>query len=169
LAALAVAAVLAGCGSVDAPSQPAQPAGRLSGEASRLVGGGTTAFQRQLTALKGTPVVVNQWASWCGPCRFEFPFFASLARRYQGRVAFLGVNSQDSRDGAQRFLREHPVPYPSFFDPDVSIARSFRGGAAWPTTAIYTAAGKREYTHAGAYASQTALNTDIRRYALGAS
>jgi cytochrome c biogenesis protein CcmG, thiol:disulfide interchange protein DsbE len=165
-AVLVAAAALAGCGSGDAPSQPAEPAGRLSGEASRLVGGGTAGFQRQLTALKGTPVVVNQWASWCGPCRFEFPFFASLARHYRGRVAFLGVNSQDSRDGAQRFLRQHPVPYPSFFDPDVSIARRFRGGTAWPTTAIYTSAGKREYTHAGAYSSQAALNTDIRRYAL---
>jgi cytochrome c biogenesis protein CcmG/thiol:disulfide interchange protein DsbE len=167
LGALAVAAVLAGCGSGDAPTQPAQPAGRLSAEGGRLVGGGTAAFQHQLSALKGTPVVVNQWASWCGPCRFEFPFFASVARRYQGRVAFLGVDSQDSRDGARRFLRQHPVPYPSFFDPDVSIARSFRGGTAWPTTAIYTATGKRGYLHAGAYASQAALNADVRRYALG--
>jgi cytochrome c biogenesis protein CcmG/thiol:disulfide interchange protein DsbE len=168
LAALAVAGALAGCGSGDAPSQPAQPAGRLSGESGRLVGGGTAAFQRQLGLLKGTPVVVNQWASWCGPCRFEFPFFASLARGYKGRVAFLGVDSQDSRDGAQRFLREHPVPYPSFYDPDVSIARAFRGGAAWPTTAYYAASGKREYTHAGGYSSRSKLDADIRRYALGA-
>jgi thiol-disulfide isomerase/thioredoxin len=125
------------------------------------------AFQAQLAKLKGTPVVVNQWASWCGPCRFEFPFFQRLARKYQGRVAFLGVNSQDGREAALQFLRELPVPYPNFFDPDVKIAREFRGGIAWPTTAFYDARGKVVKTHAGAYASQAKLDEDIRRYALG--
>ena len=168
LGALLAAGALAGCGSANqAPSSPAAPAARLSAQASRLVGGGTAAFQRQLRALRGTPVVVNQWASWCGPCRFEFPFFASAARSYRGRAAFLGVNSQDSRDDARRFLRQHPVPYPSFYDPDVSVARSFRGGTAWPTTAFYDRAGKRVYTHPGAYASRGALDQDVRRYALG--
>ena len=165
---LVAAVVLAGCGSAnDAPSSPAAPAARLNAEAGRLVGGGTGAFQRQLSALRGTPVVVNQWASWCGPCRFEFPFFGSLARSYRGRVAFLGVNSQDSRDAARRFLRQNPVPYPSFYDPDVAIARSFRGGTAWPTTAFFDRSGKRVYTHAGSYASRKVLDEDIRRYALG--
>ena len=169
LGALLAAGALAGCGSAnEAPTAPAAPAARLSSEAGRLVGGGVTAFQRQLRALRGTPVMVNQWASWCGPCRFEFPFFASAARSYRGRVAFLGVNSQDSRDGAQRFLRQHRVPYPSFYDPDVAVARSFRGGTAWPTTAFYDRAGKRVYTHPGAYPSRGALDQDVRRYALGA-
>jgi cytochrome c biogenesis protein CcmG, thiol:disulfide interchange protein DsbE len=168
LAAVFVAGGLAGCGSANEPPRaPATPAAGLSAEAGRLVGGGTQAFDRQLRALRGTPVVVNQWASWCGPCRFEFPFLASAARAYRGRVAFLGVNSQDSRDSAQRFLRQHPVPYPSFFDPDTSVARSFRGGTAWPTTAFYDRAGKRVFIHAGGYASRAALDRDVRRYALG--
>jgi thiol-disulfide isomerase/thioredoxin len=168
LAGVFAAVALPGCGSAnDAPSAPATPAAGLSAEASRLVGGGTAAFQRQLRALRGTPVVVNQWASWCGPCRFEFPFLASAARSYRGRVAFLGVNSQDSRDGAQRFLRQHPVPYPSFYDPDVAVARSFRGGRAWPTTAFFDRTGKQVYTHAGGYASRGALDQDVRHYALG--
>jgi cytochrome c biogenesis protein CcmG/thiol:disulfide interchange protein DsbE len=168
LACLAAASALAACGSAnEAPSAPPQPASGLSSQAGRLLGGGTTAFQRQLHALRGTPVVVNQWASWCGPCRFEFPFLASAARTYHVRVAFLGVDSQDSRDGGQSFLRRNRVPYPSFFDPDVSVARSFRGGTAWPTTAFYDRAGKRVYTHAGAYASRAALVQDVRRYALG--
>ncbi|MDP9377323.1 MAG: TlpA family protein disulfide reductase, partial [Actinomycetota bacterium] len=57
---------------------------------------------------------MNQWASWCGPCRYEFPFFATLARRYEGEVAFLGVNSQDSREPALKFLKRQPVPFPHF-------------------------------------------------------
>jgi thiol-disulfide isomerase/thioredoxin len=165
--ALAVAAAFgaAGCGSSgQAPSAPAQSAAGLSSQAGRVLGGGAGAFQRQLAVLHGTPVVVNQWASWCGPCRFEFPFFGSLARAYRGRVAFLGVDSQDSRGDAVKFLRKFPVPYPTFFDPDVAVARTFRGGTAWPTTAFYARTGKLVYTHPGAFASRAKLNQAIRQY-----
>ena len=164
LVALGLAA--SACGSEeDAPVAPARPATNLR-EAPRLVGGGPDAFNRQVRALRGTPVVVNQWASWCGPCKFEFPFFRALAGRYRGRVAFLGVNSQDSREAAERFLRENPVPFPSYFDPDVKVAREFKGGLAWPTTAFYDRTGRVVNTHAGAYATQAKLDADVRRYAL---
>jgi len=111
-------------------------------------------------------VVVNQWASWCGPCRYEFPFFARLARRYEGRVAFLGVNSKDSDADAKAFLRRYPVPYPHFADPGGDIARVFRGGRAFPTTAYYSADGTLAYTHIGGYATRDELDDDITRYAL---
>jgi thiol-disulfide isomerase/thioredoxin len=155
------------CGTV--PAQLAGAPGQLAGlhdQSCDLLGGGAAAFKGRLASLKGHPVVVNQWASWCGPCRFEFPVFASLARRYRGRVAFLGVDSQDSRDDARRFLRQLRVPYPSFYDPDVSVARTFRGGAAWPTTAFYDAAGGLVHTHVGPYDSAASLDADVRRYAV---
>lgn len=167
LVAVLAALATAGCGAGGAGrASPAVPAARLSDEAGKLLGGGVEGFQRQLAALRGTPVVVNQWASWCGPCRFEFPVFASLAGRYRGRVAFLGVDSQDSRGDAARFLRQLRVPYPSFFDPDVSVARTFRGGAAWPTTAFYDAAGRLVHTHVGPYTQAATLAADVRRYAV---
>ena len=167
VAVLAAALMLAACSSEsDAPTAPAQSAGGLSTEAGKLVGGGTAAFEAQLRKLRGTPVVVNQWASWCGPCKFEFPFFRRAARKYKGRVAFLGVNSQDDRASAEKFLRENPVPYPSYFDPDVKIARVFKGGLAWPTTAFYDRSGKLVETHAGAYASQDKLEEAIRENVL---
>jgi thiol-disulfide isomerase/thioredoxin len=166
VAATLAASGLAACGSGDAPSAPAQPAKGLSGESGKLVGGGVPAFEAQLAKLKGTPVVVNQWASWCGPCKYEFPFFASLARKYKGRVAFLGVNSQDNVGPAKSFLKRNPVPYPSYFDPAVKIARVFKGGLAWPTTAYYDASGKLVETHAGAYASQAKLDEAIQQNAL---
>ena len=159
---LALALVLASCGSQDAPTAPAKPATGLSSESGKLIGGGTKAFKAQLKELRGTPVVVNQWASWCGPCKYEFPFFRAEAEKYKGRVAFLGVNSQDSRSPAEKFLRDHPVPYPSYFDPDVQIARVFKGGIGWPTTAYYDAKGKLVETHAGAYANQSKLEEAIR-------
>src|SRR5919106_4039195 len=108
LALLFVGAVsLAACGSEtaeprvsEAPVAAGKPARlppelkALRAQANRLLDGGAEAFERRLRELGGHPVVVNQWASWCGPCRFEFPFFQRLARRYEGRVAFLGVDSQ---------------------------------------------------------------------------
>jgi thiol-disulfide isomerase/thioredoxin len=170
-AALAAAAVgAAGCGGSEDTGAAVPPTaiGALSAQGGRLLGGGPAAFRRQLAALRGHPVVVNQWASWCGPCRYEFPFFGRLAARYRGRVAFLGVNSNDSRDPARRFLAQRPVPYPSFFDPSASIARVFEGGAYWPTTAFYDAQGRRTKTHPGAYATERKLEQDVRRFALGA-
>ena len=140
--------------------------GEPSSAPTGFLEGGPQAFEKRLAELEGTPVVVNQWASWCGPCRAEFPYFENLAREYKGRVAFLGVNSRDSRDDAARFLAENPVPFPHFFDPDARIARVFRGGRAWPTTAFYRADGSLEFTHQGAYRDESALKDDIERYAL---
>jgi thiol-disulfide isomerase/thioredoxin len=141
---------------------------QLERQGARLVGGGASAFTAQLAALRGHPVVVNQWASWCGPCRYEFPFLRRLARTYRGQVAFLGVDAQDSRAEAEAFLRRMPVPYPSFFDESADAARTFKGAQSWPTTAFYDRAGKLAYTHIGAYATQAKLEADIRRFALGA-
>jgi cytochrome c biogenesis protein CcmG, thiol:disulfide interchange protein DsbE len=175
---LAVALLAAACGGPGRAGAPSgsppsreQAAGALAAlraQANQLLSGGAPAFGRRLAVLRGHPVVVNQWASWCDPCRYEFPYFARLARKYQGRVAFLGVDSQDARAAGARFLKENPVPYPSYYDRDTSIARLFRGGFAWPTTAFYDASGKLTFTHAGAYATQAKLEVDIRRYGLHA-
>ena len=166
LACLAVLAT-AGCGSEPKAGATATSLAALEAQANRLVGGGTTAFGKQVAALQGHPIVVNQWASWCGPCRFEFPFFQRLAAQYRGRVAFLGVDAQDNKGDAQAFLKQRPLPYPSYFDLNADTARTFKGGLAWPTTAFYDARGKLTHTHPGAYATQAKLDEDIRRYALG--
>jgi thiol-disulfide isomerase/thioredoxin len=171
-AALAVLALwLGACGSAQ-PKPGALASGpralaALERQGGQLLGGGRSGFQAQLAALRGHPVVVNQWASWCGPCRFEFPFLRRLASAHRGRVGFLGVDAQDNRADAEAFLRRMPVPYPSFFDESADAARVFKGGAAWPTTAFYDAAGKLAFTHIGAYATEAKLDQDIRRYALG--
>lgn len=165
-ASLAVLA-LAACGSEPKAGATATSLAALSAQANQLLGGGPAAFQRQVRALHGHPVVVNQWASWCGPCRYEFPFLQHLAAQYRGRVAFLGVDAQDNKGDAEAFLKQRPLPYPSYFDLDAQTARTFKGGLAWPTTAFYDARGRLIRTHPGAYATQAKLNEDIQRYALG--
>jgi cytochrome c biogenesis protein CcmG/thiol:disulfide interchange protein DsbE len=162
----AVALGLAACGQPTVAGNGSSAASSQT-RANQLLDGGERAFRARLRALRGSPIVVNQWASWCGPCRSEFPYFQHVAQRYRGRVAFLGVDSKDSRSDAAAFLKQFPVPYPHYYDEDASIARSFGGGRAWPTTAFFRASGKLEYVHVGAYLSQDQLDSDIRRYALG--
>ena len=68
----------------------------LHDQQDELLPGGPEAFEGRLGELRGYPVVVNKWASWCGPCREEMPWFQRLSARLGKRIAFLGVNSNDS-------------------------------------------------------------------------
>jgi cytochrome c biogenesis protein CcmG/thiol:disulfide interchange protein DsbE len=170
-------ALIAGCGQDDPQSAVTQaqlaaalkdsppPLKRLYAHGGELVDGGADAFQRQIQDLRGYPVVVNKWASWCGPCRFEFPFFQRLVQRQGTRIAFLAVDSRDEKGAARKFLRKFPVPYPSYFDPNGDVARRFRGDRVSPETAFYDRQGKLVYTKPGGYSSQAVLAADIRRYA----
>jgi cytochrome c biogenesis protein CcmG, thiol:disulfide interchange protein DsbE len=128
------------------------------------IAGGVDAFER-FVAGQNKPVVVNKWASWCGPCRFEFPFLESQAKKRRGEVVFVGVNSNDNRSDAQEFLADNPVPYDHFEDPDQEIAASFNAVQGFPVTAYYGADGEREYVHIGGYADEEDLAEDIDRYA----
>ena len=134
--------------------------------AERALDGGPEAFERQLRGLRGYPVVVNKWASWCGPCRFEFPFFQSRSKKRGSEIAFLAVDSEDARDEAPRVPGEFPVPYPSFFDPESDIAELLGSERNFPTTAFYDRGGELVYTKPGGYASEAALADDIREYAI---
>ena len=70
-------------------------------------------FSLSDTLASGRPVVVNFWASWCGPCADEAPVLQDAARRYGDRVAFIGVNVQDVDADAQAFIRKYGVSYPN--------------------------------------------------------
>jgi len=139
----------------------------LHEQANQLLGGGRDAVRRRLAALKGHPVVLNKWASWCGPCRAEFPFFQNVAAERGKEIAFLGLNSGDNRDDAAEFLKDFPVPYPSYEDPNERIATDIGAAAAYPVTVFYDARGKRTFVHQGGYASEDDFVADIEKYALG--
>jgi thiol-disulfide isomerase/thioredoxin len=143
------------------------PLAALHRQANELLGGGQDAYDARLAKLRGYPVVVNAWASWCGPCRFEFPYFQRAAAEYGKRVAFLGIDSEDSDDAAATFLAEAPVPYPSYTDPDKAVRESFGAGLGLPDTAFYDRDGRLVYLKQGPYDDLAELRGDIRRYALG--
>ena len=172
-----LAAALLGCGSEDgesadrAPTRPANVKGAppelvaIRRQANQLLGGGKGAFERRLRELRGRPVVVNKWASWCPPCRAEFPYFRSQADKRAKRVAFLGVDANDNDADAREFLRKLPVPYPSYKDPDLAVSAVFNGVQAFPTTAFYDSRGKLAYLKQGGYATERKLAEDLDRYA----
>ena len=130
-----------------------------------LRSGGLPEFEAQLAELRGHPVVVNKWASWCGPCRFEFPFFQEVAAKRGDKVAFIGVDSDDSEDAARTFLDEFPVPYPSYSDPENEIARSLDAEREFPATVFIDSRGEQVYVHRGPYTSAGDLDAELDRYA----
>lgn len=140
------------------------PLAALHEQSARLLPGGAPAFERRLAALKGTPIVVNKWASWCGPCRAEFPVFQQVATTRGSEIAFLGVNSGDSTQPARDFLADYPIPFPSYVDPDERIARLIKAPANYPITVFIDARGKPAFIHQGPYDSEQALEADIDRY-----
>jgi len=142
-----------------------KPLAKLYDQADQLLPGGADAFQQRLTELRGHPVVVNKWASWCGPCREEMPWLQREAARSGKRIAFIGVDSRDSDSAAKEFLNEFPVPYPSYTDPGQDIALLINATIGTPATAIYDSSGKQVHVQQGQYASQSALAADIQRYA----
>jgi cytochrome c biogenesis protein CcmG, thiol:disulfide interchange protein DsbE len=138
----------------------------LHAQADHLLGGGTSAFEARLRALRGHPVVVNKWASWCGPCQTEFPAFQQAAVKYGRQVAFLGVDGNDADHAASAFLRRFPVTYPSYVDPHSTIAQAIMASTYFPQTVYYNRQGQHIYDHAGPYTSARALESDIRHYLL---
>jgi cytochrome c biogenesis protein CcmG, thiol:disulfide interchange protein DsbE len=178
---LALAALLAsGCGAATegdyggthpdyakALADSPAPLAALHRQADRLLPGGTDAYQRRIASLAGYPIVVNVWASWCGPCRFEFPTLQKLSAAYGKRVAFLGVNFEDSESNASEFLAEAPVPYPSYTDPNKDIASEIGATGGVPDTAFYDRDGNLVYLKLGPYTDHAELHADVRRYALG--
>ncbi|HLH71375.1 MAG TPA: TlpA disulfide reductase family protein [Candidatus Dormibacteraeota bacterium] len=108
LAALMLVAL--GWGLLHPPSADASLVGKVAPDVTirPLNGGGEV----RLSQFRGRPVVLNFWASWCAPCRQEAPTLNAAARRYQGRVQFLGVDIQDSSVAARTFQSSVQSPYP---------------------------------------------------------
>jgi thiol-disulfide isomerase/thioredoxin len=141
-----------------------EPLAGLHSQASTLLSGGKPAFEQRLAELKGHPVVINKWASWCVPCRSEFGVFESVGTERGKEVAFLGVNGTDTDAAAKRFLSKRWLPFPSYVDPDEDIAEAIQAPKNYPITVFIDKDGKTVKTHYGQYKSDKQLNDDIDRY-----
>ncbi len=141
------------------------PLAALHAQSSELLGGGSAAFVKRLRSLRGYPVVVNKWGSWCPPCRAEFPHFQREAAKHGKTIAFLGVDGQDNDNSARKFLAKYPVSYPSYIDGDLKIGRYLQAVNAFPSTVFYDRRGGVAYIRQGSYPDERSLAADIRRYA----
>ena len=152
--ALAASVLLTACTATTSGGTDYVASGRpvsVPSEPLAVVDGDT--FAGILVGLRGRPVVVNVWASWCGPCRVEAPLLQDAAEEYGDRVAFLGVASRDEPDGAARFLERYGISYPNVFDDSGEVRRAL-GLRGFPTTYIFDAEGIGRTTVIGGISEQ---------------
>jgi cytochrome c biogenesis protein CcmG, thiol:disulfide interchange protein DsbE len=88
-----------------------------------------------LTQFAGKPVFVNVWGSWCYGCTEEAPTLARFARAHAREVAFLGIDTEDSKRAARAFCNRYGLRYPSIWDPRGMLAGAWSRGA--PTTLVF--------------------------------
>lgn len=118
--------------------EPGQPPPRLLTPLSRSSADG----RLSLDELRGTPVVLNFWASWCSPCRQEAARLEQGWQRWGRRgVLFLGLDMQDLTGDARDFLRRQSITYPTIRDPGKGVARSY-GATGIPETYFISARGR---------------------------
>jgi thiol-disulfide isomerase/thioredoxin len=138
----------------------------LHEQAGQILPGGLPALRARLASLRGTPLVLNKWASWCAPCRAEFGVFQQVSVARGRQVAFVGIDSGDSRGNASSFLRSFPVSYPSYFDAGGQAGLAVTDSSFTPVTVFVNRRGS-EYIHQGPYLQASKLERDVERYALG--
>lgn len=102
----------------------------------------------ELASLKGEPLFVDVWASWCVPCREEAPMLARLAREQGNDVRFIGIDTQDTRGEGRAFVRRYRLDFPHLFDPKSTLATKL-GVSGIPTMFLVDREGRIAATLVG--------------------
>jgi len=79
-----------------------------------------------LASFKGTPVLVNFWATWCVPCKDEMPLLEAAHKQWGSKVQFIGIDRQDYKPDAVKFAATAHVTYPLVSDPDATLDGAYR-------------------------------------------
>lgn len=119
-----------------------------------------------LADLGGKPVLVNLWATWCGPCREEMPILQAAHTRHGDKIAFLGVDTKDSPERAASFLKEVGATYPQVVDLDGRLLSEHLRIPGLPVTVVVDAEGEVVKKHVGPFTEES-LNALIREVAGG--
>ena len=103
--------------------------------------------QVSLAALRGQVVMINFWASWCGPCRQEFPALDQIYAKYKPMgFTLVAINVESEKADAEKFLGATPVSFPVLFDPDNAVSGKY-GVSAMPTTILVDRQGRVRWQH----------------------
>ncbi len=103
----------------------------------------------RLQDFRGEVVMLNFWASWCGPCRQEMPLMDDIYTRYKDLgFTILAVNVDENADEAHRFLDKVPVSYPILYDPESDVSEKYEV-QAMPTTVMIDRDGNARFLHHG--------------------
>lgn len=103
-----------------------------------------------LSLIRGKPILVNLWASWCGPCRKEMPILQTAYERFGQRVQFVGVDTSDSAEAAAAFLKNVGVSYPQLADSGAMLLEHLRIPGL-PVTVLIGADGSVSARHVGGF------------------
>lgn len=110
----------------------------------------------QLTDLRGKWVLLNVWASWCGPCKEESPALQRFFDRNGKKVTVVGVDTQDNSDDALDFVREYKLRYPQWHDADASYADDL-GTTGFPESFLISPSGKLVAHYPGPFADEKGI------------
>jgi len=117
--------------------------------------------QVTLSSKIGKPIVVNFWATWCGPCQSEMPAFDAMHRKYGDKVTFMMIDltdgSRDTVESAAAFIKERGYGFPVYFDTTLSAANSY-GAYSIPLSVFINKNGEIVTTHTGAMDEATLEN-----------
>jgi len=103
----------------------------------------------KLSELRGEVVMVNFWASWCGPCREELPLLDDLYQQYRDYgFTLLGVNVDENRAAADKLLEQIPVSFPVLYDPNSAVSELYQVDAM-PSTILIDRDGNLRHLHRG--------------------
>ena len=117
----------------------------------------------ELSGLRGRPVVLDFWATWCGPCQVEAPIVNTIAHRYKDKgLAVVGVNTSDEDGLAAAFIRKKGLGFPVVYDENNTIAKQY-GVTSLPTLIVVSKTGKIVAIRRGV-TSDSALDELVRRY-----